>query len=319
MRMTDFDENIVTSRNTSLHRHIEEDCMKVFQNFFACGFALALIAGFTMNCEKKGPPDEQRIKALEDKGVPDSILSNVKVYLSNVQSLNKFGQTGNYKDSLKTSLAAAEAWFEKTMTESKAYIESARQTIIGKKAQLSGLPLKDCDNLLQVADSLVKINWLIAAKAQFEKIEAVMPFLIENQKKAGELRPKIIGAWKSVQVIRPTEDDAGANYKALETRIYTFGKDGSFSGSEEKHGQSTHYMKEDWKFLSWGKYDLAGDSIYLFITREKCAQQMYTQLNVKTNKWEKKVEPLYDSTVTNNKKDKFITYSDLKNEFKKIK
>jgi hypothetical protein len=205
------------------------------------------------------------------------------------------------------------------MTESKAYIESARKSIGDKKAQLSGMPLKDCENLLLIADSLEKINWLVAARAQFEKIEAAMPLLLENQKKSIELRPKITGTWKAVNVIRPTEDDPGAKWKALETRIYTFGKDGSFSGSEEKHGQTAQYWKEDWKFLSWGKFDLSGDSIYLFIKREKCVQQVYTQFNLKTNQWVKKVEPNYDSTVTNNKKDKFITFEDLKSDFKKIK
>ena len=293
--------------------------MKMFRYFFAYCFALSSITGFALNCEKKGPTIEQRIKALEDKGAPDSILSNVKIYLSNVKNLGKIGKAGKYKDSLKTSIAAAEAWYEKAVTGSKVYIESVRKTIIERKAHLSGLPLKDCDNLLLTADSLVKINWLIAARAEFEKIDAAMPFFLENQKKANELKPKIVGTWKAVHVVRPTDDEEGANYKALETRIYTFGKDGAFSGSEEKHGQSTPYLKEDWKFLSWGTYDLSGDSIYLFISREKCAQQVYTRLNIKTKKWEKKVEPSYDSTITNNKKDKFIVYDDLKSDFKKIK
>ncbi len=293
--------------------------MKVLRYFFACCFMLAVMAGFALNCGKKGPTFEQRIKALEDNGAPDSILSNVKIYLSNVRTLSKTGQAGKYKDSLKTSIAAAEAWYEKAMTESKAYIESVRTTIIERKAQLSGLPLKDCEKLLLTADSLVKIHWLIAARTEFEKIDAAMPFLLENQKKANALKPTIVGTWKGVHVVRPTDDEEGAKYKALETRIYTFGKDGAFSGIEEEHGQTTPFMKEDWKFLSWGTYDLSGDSIYLFISREKCAQQIFTQLNIKTNKWERKVEPLYDSTITNNKKDKFIVYGDLKSEFKKIK
>jgi hypothetical protein len=292
--------------------------MKMVRHFFVYCFALTLVAGFAVNCGKPGPSFEQRIKALGDKGTPDSLLSNAKIYLSYVQNVNRTVENGKYKDSLKTTLAATEAWFEKAMTESKAYIESTRKAINEKKAQLSGIPLKDCDKLLLTADSLVKINWLIAARAEFEKINALMPNLLENQKKADEVKPKIIGTWKGVTVVHPT-DDEGAKYKALETRIYTFSKDGSFSGSEEKHGQSYKYMKEDWKFLSWGKYDLTGDSIYLNITREKCAQQVYVNFNLKTKIWEKKVEPNYDSTVTNNKKDKFITYNDLIGEFKKTK
>ena len=314
-----YDYKTITSTSNHLQQRFREDAMKAFQFFFSNCFIVVLMAGFALNCEKSGPPIEQRLQALEDKGAPDSILSNAKIYLSNVQYLSKTGGAGKYKDSLKTSIAAAEAWFEKAMTESKAYIESARKTIIERKAQLKGMALKDCDNLLQTADSLVKINWLIAARTQVEKIEAAMPLLLGNQKKADALKPTIIGTWKAAHVVLPTEDDEKAKYKALETQIYTFGKDGSFSGIEEKHGQSTHYMKEDWKFLSWGTYDLSGDSIYLFISREKCAQQVYTNLNMKTNKWEKKAEPLYDSTITTHKKDKFIVYNDLKSDFKKIK
>jgi hypothetical protein len=286
--------------------------------FVTYGLVLALTAGFAVNCGKKGPTIEQRIQALEEKGAPDSILSNAKVYFSYLKNPVAANQ-GKYKDSLKMAINGAEAWYAKAMTESKTYIESVRKTIVDRKAQLTGLHLKDCDELLQTADSLVKINWLIAAREKFEKLDAAMPSFLANQKKADELRPTIIGTWKAVNTIHPTEDDPGAKWKAVETRIYTFAKDGSFNGSEEKHGQTAQYWKEDWKFLSWGKYDFIGDSIYLFIKREKCAQQIYTQFNLKTNQWVKKVEPNYDSTYTNNKKDKYITYADLKSDFKKSK
>jgi hypothetical protein len=296
--------------------------MKLLRYFLAYGLACSLIAVAAASCGKKGPSAEDRIKALETKGVPDSVLSNVKLYLYNIENFAKTGQSGNgglYKDSLKTGLAAAEAWYEKTMRESNGYIESIKKTIADRKAGLSGLPLRDCDSLLKVADSFVAINWMIQARLQFEKLDSVMPTLLENQKKAAEIRPKLFGTWKNVHILRPPEDEKGAHYKAVETSIYSFAKNGAFNGIEEKLGQSTPFLKEDWKFLSWGTYDLLGDSIYLFITREKCAKQIYTQLNIKTNTWERKVQPTYDSTITNNKKDKFITYDDLKQDFKKAK
>lgn len=284
--------------------------------------SFSLVAAAVISCGKKGPAFDERIKTLETKGTPDSVLSSVKVYLYNVNNLGKTGQIGKvrlYKDSLKTGLAAAEAWYEKAMQDNKVYIENVKKTINEKKAKLTGLPLKDCDSLFNVADSFVTINWLIQARTKFEQLDAMMPVFEQNQERAAELLPKLYGTWKDVHVLRPPEDEEGAHYKATETRIYTFGKDGKFYGIEEMHGQTTPYMKEDWKFISWGTYDLMGDSIYLFINREQCAQQVFTQLNNKTNKWDRNVKPTYDSTVTNNKKDKFITWDDLKIAFKRSK
>jgi hypothetical protein len=62
-----------------------------------------------------------------------------------------------------------------------------------------------------------------------------------------------------------------------------------------------------------------GDTIVMFIQREKCAEQVFTQLNVKTNKWDRNQKPTYDTTITNHSKDKFITWGDLTLEFKKGK
>jgi len=300
----------------------QEGIMKLPRYFLACGLVCSLIAVAAISCGEKGPNAEDRIKALEAKGVPDSILSNVKLYLYNVTNYAKTGQAGNggrYKDSLKTGLSAAEAWYEKTSRECKTYIESARKSIADRKAGLTGLSLKDCDSILKIADSLVAINWPIQARLQFEKLDSKMPSLLDNQKKAAGIRPKLFGTWKNVHVLLPPEDEKGAHYKAVETSTYSFAKDGAFSGIEEKLGQSNQVFKEDWKFFSWGKYDLMGDSIYLFITREKCAKQIYTTMNLKTKIWERKVQPTYDSTITNGKKDKYITFDDLKLSFKKIK
>jgi hypothetical protein len=297
--------------------------MKLSRYLFVTCLVCSLIAVVATSCGgKKGPSADDRIKALAAKGVPDSILSNVKLYLYNINSASKSGQygsVGSYKDSLKTGLAAAEAWYGKTVQENKTYIESVKKTIADRKASLTGIALKECDSILKVADSFVTINWLIQARTTFEQIDAMMPTLLANQKKAAEIKPKLFGTWKNVHVVRPTEGEENEHYKAVETSVYSFAKDGAFAGTEEKLGQSTPYMKEDWKFLSWGKYDLMGDTVYMFITREKCAKQNYTNLNRKTNKWEHKAEPTYDSTFTNHKRDKFITFEDLQQNFKKGK
>ena len=47
--------------------------------------------------EKKLAEIESRIKALQEKGVPDSVLANVKVYHYNVISAKKVSNAGNAK------------------------------------------------------------------------------------------------------------------------------------------------------------------------------------------------------------------------------
>jgi hypothetical protein len=295
--------------------------MKLLRFSMLCGLTVILSGGLILNCGKKGPSYDERIQTLTEKGTPDSILADVKVYLYQYNSAKKFSQAGNirrYKDSLKIGLAAAEGWFEEQMQKSAPIIAEQKKKLEEQKAQLSGLPLKDADSMMAVADSLMEINWLLAARTKYDKIAEVMPILLKNEETAKELRPKLIGTWKDVHTLVPPED-SGLRFRAVDKRVFKFSKDGSFWSSEERKGQTTEFLKEDWKFISWGKFDLVGDTIYQFIEREECVKQIYTQKNVKLNKWESKANPTYDSTITNGRKDRFIVYSDLKLEFKKIR
>ena len=293
--------------------------MTLFRSLAVCCLVAAMIAAPAIDCGKKGPTIEERIKALEEKGVPDSVLANVKVYLYQVTSARKAAQSGKmrtYNDSLKKGIVIAEAWYEQAMQTNRPIIDKLRASFVERKASLSGLPLQDADSLLAIADSLIAKDWLVQARTKMEDFDTVMGILVKNEERAKEIRKQIVGTWKDVHVLEAPED-LGMRFSAKEVRVFKFGADGSFESSEERHGQTTPFLKEDWKFLSWGKWDLMGDTIYQFITREKCTQQWYTQKNVKLNKWEKKEHPTYDSTITNGAKDRFIVYSDLKIEFKK--
>lgn len=172
---------------------------------------------------------------------------------------------------------------------------------------------KDADSLLAVVDSFSTINWLIQARNRLDNLDTIMPILLQNEATAKAVLTKLTGTWRDVHVI-PSEE---GNFKATQKRTYQFAKNGAFEGSEAMLGQTTPYMKEDWEFLSWGTYDLMGDTIYLNIAREKCTRQVFTQLNVKDNKWIRNVKPTYDSTITDGSKNRFITFGDLKLEFKK--
>jgi hypothetical protein len=295
--------------------------MKLYQKISAGCCTVLLLAGLIVSCGPKGPTIEERIKALEDKGTPDSVLADIKVYLYQVTSAQKtsmMGKARTYKDSLKNGIVAAEAWYEQAMQANKPIIDQLHKSFVDRKATLSGLPLKDADSLLAIADSLIAKNWLVQARTKLEQFDTIMGILVANEAKAKEIRPKIIGTWRDVHFLQAPEE-SGMRFHAKEIRVFRFGADGSFESSEERHGQTTPFLKEDWKFISWGTFDLMGDTIYQNITREKCTEQVYTQKNTKLNKWERKENPTYDSTITNGSKDRFIVYSDLKIEFKKVK
>ena len=295
--------------------------MKLLRFISVSCLTFLIVAGLTVHCGKKGPTIEERIKVLEEKGVPDSVLANVKVYLYQYETGKKMSNSGlvrTYKDSLKNGITIAEAWYEKAMTTNKPIVDQLRKSFVDRKATLSGLALKDADSLLKIADSLIAKNWMVGARTKLESMDTVMGILVENEEKAKELRKKLIGTWKDVHTLHAPEE-SGMRFHARDIRVFKFCDDGSFYSSEERKGQTTPFLKEDWKFLSWGTFDLMGDTIYQFITREKCTKQIYTQKNVKLNKWESKKNPTYDSTITDGAKDRFITYSDLKLDFKKVR
>jgi hypothetical protein len=122
----------------------------------------------------------------------------------------------------------------------------------------------------------------------------------------------VVGNWIDAHILQ-AEDQP---YKAKSIKTFSFGKDGKFQSSEELMGQTTPFMKEDWKFISWGNYDFRGDTIILSINREKCPKQIFTRYWTNEKVWKKEVKPTYDSTLTEPKIE-FITYKTLKEDFKK--
>jgi hypothetical protein len=161
-------------------------------------------------------------------------------------------------------------------------------------------------------DSMVKMNWLIQAQEKIVEIDSMMPQLLKDESKMVAIRPKLVGTWSSSRAPQ-------GGYKGVEKRRYTFMKDGSFNSDEEMKGQTAETLKEDWQFLSWGKYDLRGDTILLFVEREKCTRQSFWNYMKKDGKvqWVKNDAPTYDSTITNHGKDKYMTFDYLLEFFKK--
>ncbi len=255
---------------------------------------------------------------MESNGVPVSITADIKVLLYNYATAKKLGNgnaANKITDSVLTTLANVEKWYQDFLAQNKVSIVRSINSLRSQKLQLTGLQLKDANIILAIIDSLTKNDLLIQAKSKVQEAASIMPSLLKDQETARKIKPALIGNWKNVHVVKAQKD----NSKYTETTRYSFKSNGTFEGSEERKGQSSPYFKEDWQFFSWGNYDLRGDTIYLFVNREKCTRQVYAQLNVNNNKWVESKKPTYDSTITDHKKDTKVIFSYIIENFEKSK
>jgi hypothetical protein len=291
-----------------------------FQPLYVVSLGVAL--ALNLQCgglnKKKTQDVENRLKILESKGVPDSLTAGIKVFLYNYATAKKLGNSTNatkMTDSIFSNLTFAEKWYQDFLIQNKSEILSSISTLQGQKKNLSGIHLRIADSISTIIDSLVETDLLIKAKEKITDAKILMPALLKDQETATKLKPTLLGNWKDARVVKADE----GNYKYVETTSYSFKPNGTFEGSEDRKGQSSPYFKEDWQFLSWGTYDLKGDTVHLFVNREKCPRQIYTQLNVKDNKWKEDRKATYDSTITDHGKDRSIPITFLKQNYKKSK
>ncbi len=255
---------------------------------------------------------ETRIEALRSQGVPEGEMSKIKVYLYQMKSSKKSGNTGifrKFQDSMDVALVALEERMGNSLAASKPIIDSLSKLAAERKTNLKGRHLKTADSMIVIADSLANNNMPLQAKAKWEHIALLMDTLDQLQKEADSLRSKFVGTWVIEQ------EAVDKRYNAVRRKEITFRKDGTLRVLESKHGQSDAYLKEAWKFISNGKWDLFGDLALMSIEKEKCTRQEFWK---KTNsgKWKHDKLPTYDSTITDGRKDDAIYYKDLKEEYK---
>jgi len=278
-------------------------------------FALFIVLNGCGVSQKKLDEAESRIKALGATGIPDSLLSDAKLFLFKTKGAKKTGNTAIAKrnmDSMMVYIERAEAESEATMNKLKPYVDSMRISIKKRKEGLSGLHLKYADSIITFIDSYADKGWLRQAKDKCIMIDSMLPRLHNDEKLANKVRPKLLGSWFSSRV--PEK-----RYKALETRKFTFHKDGKFESVEQMKGQTHEFLKEDWKFLSWGTWDMLGDTVMLFVKREKCPRQVFWNYKEKDGRkqWVKNDAPTYDTTITSGKKDRYMTYGYIRENFKR--
>lgn len=261
---------------------------------------------------------EARIEALRSQGVPEGEMSKIKVYLYQMKSSKKSSNTGifrKYQDSMDVALAALETKMGSSLAASKPIIDSLTKLAAERKTALKGRHLKTADSMIVIADSLANNNMPLQAKAKWEHIALLLDTLDVLQKEADSLRSKFVGTW----VIEQEAIDS-KKYNAVRRKEITLRKDGSLRIHEKKKGKSDDYLKEDWEFISKGKWELFGDLALLDITSEKCTRQNFWKKQ-KNGTWKLDKLPTYDSTFASEleRKDDAIYYKDLKEEYKWFK
>jgi hypothetical protein len=284
--------------------------------------SMCIVAGIMFTgcgvTSKKLDDAEKRIDALQKSGMPDSLLSEARVTLVQVKTAKKFGGGASPQrlyDSVMTLLGKAEMVYTGALTQVKPSVEALRKTFDGKKQSLTGAQLKEAESLIKDVDSCIKINKWTEAKEKCVMVDAALNSLIKDEKTAAETKAKLTGTWVGVQ--KTKDKQAKADY--TEKKEFTFSPDGKVNIIEERNGQTNEVIKEDWKFQSGGTFSLKGDTIIIAITKEKCFKQIFTTFVEKNGKaqWVKKEKPPYDSTITSGKKDRFVTFGFITQNFKK--
>jgi hypothetical protein len=266
---------------------------------------------------------EKRMNKLNEMGVPDSALSQAKVYFYEAKEAKRKNNGGAAKKAISTMnelLADLEAQYSKKFEDIQPVIDSIRTVANNKKQEFSGSQLHKVDSTLAVIDSLESINMVLEAHGVGKDLLEWLPLLERDEEIAKKLRKKIPGEWVCTNITKSSENP---RINAVEKKIFTFYKNGKAKLVESKNGQSGPYLKEDWQFISEGSYNIAGDTIVLKIERFASIKQdferMHMEDNGKKRYWKKEEGETYDSTITDGSQDRFIIYDDLVEDFKMVK
>jgi hypothetical protein len=282
---------------------------------------------------------QQRIDALKAKGVPDSGLSEAIVLLYDAREANNkedWGRAGKSGKDMMKVIARAEDLYSVKINQLKPEVDNMRQQIAAARKDFTNLQLHKLDSLSAKVDSFYNINWMLQAYDHAQIAITAISRLKFDEQRAAELKPRLPGTWVC---INETKSKANKDINATEKKEFIFNPDFSVKLIESKNGQSATFLKEDWEFQSYGKWDVTGDTICLFINRfvalkqdfikgsvdsvlmAKCAESGGEPEDCKYSKkdihWKTEAGPRYDSTIADHSQDRYVTFADLQQDFKK--
>ena len=267
--------------------------------------------------EKSLESGQARIDALKAQGMPDSLLSQAKIYLCQARDEKKRNNNSvsvKAADSLKIILTQLESSYKTDLSNLSSQIEAMRSQVNEERSQVTGLQVVRIDSMMHVVDSFVNIKWYPDALAKIKKVIADLPQIKIDEQKAAEIKGKVGGTWICTNVTKHSEDKT---VNAVEKKTFIFNNDGSCKFIENKKGKSGPFLKEDYEFISYGTYGFKGDTVYLAIKRFAAVRQNFERLFIegKNRTWKKDIQPTYDSTITDKSQDRYIAYPDLVSDF----
>jgi hypothetical protein len=288
--------------------------MKLLRSWCVVLSAVAVAGMIAAGCggvtDKKVADAETRIEALRAAGAPEAMISDANLILIQLKAARTAQSSSDYKKMIGF-LEKAEAEWGNQSAQIRPLLDSLTASIRQRKAGLTGYQLSDADSLLAICDSLIKANQLLDAQKKCYALDAAMDQLFKDEETVKTLRPKVPGTWRRVA------DAEGEGVKAVEKKLLKLSKDGKLDFEEELKGTTSETRKEDWKFHSWGEWALKGDTVLIFIKREKCLKQVFYNLEEKDGKleWVKWDGPTFDTTITNGMKDRYMTWEYLTKNF----
>ena len=294
----------------------------MFRTFVSGLSIFALILTVGCGGEKHSAEEYQaRIDALRAKGLPDNKFSSARVALYQANEHMSKGNKGLARTSFreaKEHLEKAEQFYKEQVSNLGPKIQAARTQALNAKGELTGYQARKIDSTVAVIDSFKRIDWLMQADNISQELVAALPGLREDEVKSKNLRRLVPGEWITETRAR---SESNRDVNALERKVFTFHRDGKVNLVESKRGQSGDFLKEDWEFRSWGTYDFKGDTIMLSINRFAAVRQDFERIhNINGNRvWVKEPQPRYDSTITDGSQDRFITFQDLKDDFRQAR
>ncbi|MBN1128217.1 MAG: hypothetical protein JXA71_04490 [Chitinispirillaceae bacterium] len=293
---------------------------------FVLAASLALIGSMIVACsvsDRTIANAEKRINSLKAKGVPDSALSPCLVHLYQAREAKRRGQSGESRAGakmLRIELAKAETLYREHIANLKPAVDSLMAVIGAARKSYDGMERKKLDSLLVEVDSFIRIKWYLQAHTKSQELVARIPQFNFDSERAKEIRDRVPGEWVCTN---KTTSKENKDINAVEKKIFIFEKNGSAKLIENKKGQSGPYLREDWQFDSWGKWDVNGDTVHMFVNRFAAVRQnfqrMYLEDGGKKKSWRNEPQPTYDSLITDGSQNRFITFSDLQADFEQTR
>lgn len=278
--------------------------------------AVCLLAGLGCSNKVSIEQGQAKIRELSDRGVPERQLSTLKMYLTQMETAKKIGnsqQFSLYQDSLTTALIEFENSISGLLESAGPFMDSVMRSADAKIAELKGLHLEEAQKARKPVDSIKQIeSQKLDARSRVETFGLLVDTLVMQQKVADSLRSQFVGIWIMEQ------EPADSRFKMIERTEIHMRPDGSLFIMEAKRGQVSEDAKEDWMFETRGKWDLMGDVAYHYIEREKRVRQIFEGIDPQTGKWRKQTQPSYDSAVTKGTKDRYVAWDALNKDYKRF-